>query len=91
MRVIGSISNVMPNSILAAIEHIVIAASDVNGIYETIFAEGIGKIPEGFLVTSSDVEKLVIYATNGTAFHLTMQEETAWNSAVTDKDELAEE
>ena len=81
----------MTDAISTTTEHIIGTTSNVDGIYETIFAQGIGKIPKGFFVASSDVVELVVNATNGTAFHLTMQEETAWNHAVTHEDELTEE
>lgn len=60
MRIIGSITDVMPDTILTAIEHIVGTACDVDSIDETVFAEGIGKVPEGFLVACGDEEELVI-------------------------------
>jgi len=91
MWVIISIANVMSNTRFIAIEYIIGTASYVDGIDEAVFAEGIGKVPEGFLVASGDIEELVVNASYGTAFHLTMQEETARDGAITHKDELAEE
>ena len=46
----------------------------VNGIDEAVFTEGISEVPESFLVASGDVVELVVNASNGTAFDLTMQE-----------------
>jgi len=65
----------MSNSIFATIEAIIITAGDVDGIDETVFAEGIGKVPKGFLVAGGDVVELVINAAYGATFHFAMQEE----------------
>ena len=51
----------MPDTI-AAIEHILNTVGDVDGIDETIFTEGMGEVPEGFLVAKSDVVELVVDA-----------------------------
>ena len=55
-------------------KHIVCTTCNVNGIDEAVFTEGISEVPEGFLVASGDVVELVVNASNGTAFDLTMQE-----------------
>ena len=60
MWIIGSIANVMSDTIFAAIEDIVCSAGDVDGINEAIFSEGIGKVPEGFFVAGGDEVELVI-------------------------------
>jgi hypothetical protein len=38
MRIVGSIAYIMPVACFVTTEHIVIAASDVNGIYEAKLA-----------------------------------------------------
>ena len=91
MWVICRITKIMTEAGFIAIEYIISSACDVDGIDEAIFTEGIGKVPEGFLVASGDVVKLVANTTNGTTLHLAMQEETAWNHAIADEDELTEE
>ena len=47
LRVPGWVTHVMLDTILAAKEHIVCSACDVDGINETVFAECIGKVPKG--------------------------------------------
>ena len=91
MRIIHWIVDIMTDTIFITIEHIICTASNVDGIDKAVFSKGISKIPKGFLVASCNVIELVVNAAYGSAFNLSMQEETAWNRAVTDKDELAEE
>ena len=91
MWIICLIADVMPESIFIAIENVVGTACDINGIDKAVFAEGIGEVPEGFFVAGGDVVELIVDTTDGATLHLAMQEETAWDSAVADKDELAEE
>ena len=91
MWIISRIANVMTDAIFITIEDIVGTAGDVDGIDEAVFAEGIGKVPKGFLVAGGDVVELVINAAYGATFHLAMQEETARYFSVADEDELAEE
>ena len=81
----------MSNTILIAIEYIVSAACDINGINETVFTESIGKVPKGFLVAGGDEIELVIDTANGAALHLAVQEETGGDGAIADEDELTEE
>ena len=81
----------MSDTIFGAIENVVGTACDVDGIDETVFAEGIGKVPEGFLVAGGNEIKLVIDSADGATFHLAMQEEAGGDSAVADEDELTEE
>ena len=85
------LSYVMFKSIFIAIEYVISTASDVDGINESVFAEGIGKVPEGFLVAGGDEIELVAYAPDGSTFHLAMQEETAWYFSIANEDKLAEE
>ena len=59
-----------------AVEAVVGSAGDVDGIDETIFAEGVGKVPKCFLVAGGDVVKPIAYAANGSAFYFAMQIET---------------
>ena len=59
MRIIRGGANVVPDAILTAIETIVCSAGDVDGVDEAVFAEGIGEVPEGFLVASGDEVELV--------------------------------
>ena len=91
MRIICCITDIMPYTIFVAIEDIIGTASDVDGIDEAVFAEGIGEVPEGFLVTGGDVVELVVDTADGATLHLAMQEETAWYFSVADENELAEE
>lgn len=72
MWIIGRIANVMSDAILIAIEDIIIAACDVDGIDEAVFAEGIGKVPEGFFVAGGDEIELVADAANGASLHFAM-------------------
>ena len=50
------------DAILTAIEDIIGTACDVDGIDEAVFAEGIGKVPEGFFVAGGDEVELVVDA-----------------------------
>ena len=90
MRIICRITDVMSDTILTAIEDIVGTASDVDGINEAVFAEGIGKVPKGFFVAGGDEIELVVDAANGATFYLAVQEEAGGDGAITDKDELAD-
>ena len=81
----------MPEAILSAIEDIVGAASDIDSIDETIFAEGIGEVPKGFFVAGGNEVELVGDSANGATLYLAMQEEAGGDAAVADKDELTEE
>ena len=74
-----------------AVEAVVGSAGDVDGIDETIFAEGVGKVPKCFLVAGGDVVKPIAYAANGSAFYFSVQIETVGDGAVADKNELPEE
>ena len=80
-------------AILCAVVYIIITSCDVYGIFETIFPECIGEVPEGFFALGGDeIESVIIANTsNGSAFHLPMQEETLGDSSVADKYELPEE
>ena len=91
MWIFRRIANVMHDAVLTAIEAIVGTTCDVNGIDEAVFAEGIGKVPEGFFVVGGDEVELVADAANGATFHLAVQEETAGDGAIADEDELTEE
>ena len=73
MRIVGSIAYIMPVACFIAIEHIIGTASDIYGIDEAVFTEGIGKIPKGFLVAGGDVVKL-INMSNGTALCLVIRQ-----------------
>ena len=91
MWIIGSIANVVPDAVLIATEHVIGTACDVDGVDEAVLTEGIGKVPEGFLMAGGDVIELVADAAYGPTFYLAVQEETAWDGAIADEDELAEE
>ena len=81
----------MPEAIFVTIEHIICTACDIDGIDEAIFPEGIGKVPEGFLVASGDEIELVVYPSDSATFNFTMQEEAAWYISIADENELTEE
>ena len=51
MRMLGIIAYVMRFAIGGAIETVALATGDVDSIGETVFAQGIGEIPEGFGMT----------------------------------------
>ena len=51
MRMLGIIAYVMRFAIWCAVETVALATGDVDGIGETVFAQGIGEIPEGFGMT----------------------------------------
>ena len=51
MRMLGIIAYTMRFAIWGAVETVALATGDVDGIGETVFAQGIGKIPEGFGMT----------------------------------------
>jgi hypothetical protein len=91
MRIVGSIAYIMPVACFVTIEHIIGTACNVDGIYETVFSKGIGEVPEGFFVASSDVVELIIDTANRATLYLAVQEETARYFSVADEDELAEE
>ena len=55
MWIVCSIADVVPDAILVAIENIVGTAGDVDGVDEAVFAEGIGEVPEGFLVAGGRI------------------------------------
>ena len=74
MWIFGDISDVMTDAISVAVEYIIGTASDVDGIEEAVFTEGIGKVPEGFLVAGGDVEELVFDTANGATFHLAIRQ-----------------
>ena len=54
MRIVGSIAYIMPVACFVTTVAIVCTTCNVDGIDETVFAEGIGKVPEGFLVAGGD-------------------------------------
>ena len=83
MWIICRITNVMPYAVFTAIEHIISTASDVDGIDEAIFTEGIGKVPKSFLVAGGNEIELVTDATDGSTLHFAMQEETGGNGLLT--------
>lgn len=51
MRMLDIIAYVMRFAIGGAIETVALATGDVDSIGETVFAQGIGEIPEGFGMT----------------------------------------
>ena len=91
MGIIGSIANIMSYAIIIAIEDIVGTTGDVDGIDETVFTEGIGKVPEGFLVAGGDVVELVVDAADGATLNFAVKIEGGGDGAVADEDELTEE
>ena len=48
------LSYVMSDAIFVATEHIIITAGDIDGIDETVFAEGISKVSKGFFVAGGN-------------------------------------
>ena len=48
MRMLGIIAYIMRFAVGGAIETEALATGDVDSIGETVFAQGIGEIPEGF-------------------------------------------
>ena len=60
MWIIRRITNVISDSILIAIEHIICASSDIDGIDEAVFSESIGKVPKGFLMAGGVETEFVI-------------------------------
>ena len=55
MWIIRGIANVMSSTIFTAKEDIIGSACDIDGVDEAVFAESIGKVPEGFFVVGSNV------------------------------------
>ena len=51
MRMLGIIAYVMRFAIGGAVETVALATGGVDGIGETVFAQGISEIPEGFGMT----------------------------------------
>ena len=51
MRMLGIIAYIMRFAVGGAIETVALATGDVDSIGETVFAQGIGEIPEGFGMT----------------------------------------
>ena len=84
MWIIGGIAYVVSDAVLIATEHVIGTACDVDGVDEAVLTEGIGKVPEGFLMAGGDVVELVADAAYGPTLHLAMQEETAWDGAIAD-------
>ena len=91
MGIICRITDVMADSVFVTIEHIICTASDIDGIDEAIFPEGIGEIPKGFLVSGSNEIELIIYPSDSATLHLAMQEKTARYFSIADENELTEE
>ncbi len=55
------ITDVMTEAIFTAIIHIVGTASDVDGVKESVFAEGIGKVPYPSTIYLSKFSKFIFY------------------------------
>ena len=51
MRMLGIIAYIMRFAVGGAIETVALATGDVDSIGETVFAQGISEIPEGFGMT----------------------------------------
>ena len=51
MGMLGIIAYIMRFAVGGAIETVALATGDVDSIGETVFAQGIGEIPEGFGMT----------------------------------------
>ena len=51
MWMLGIIAYIMRFAVGGAIETVALATGDVDSIGETVFAQGIGEIPEGFWMT----------------------------------------
>ena len=51
MMMLGIIAYIMWFAVGGAIETVTLATGDVDSIGETVFAQGIGEIPEGFGMT----------------------------------------
>ena len=79
MRMLGVIAYIMRFAIGGAIETVALASSDVDGISETVFAQGIGEIPKGFGMTGLYIIKVVVGTScQGTALHLAVKLELGW-------------
>lgn len=51
MRMLGIIAYIMRFAVGGAIETVALATGNVDGIGETVFAQGIGEIPKGLWMT----------------------------------------
>lgn len=85
------VADVVCLAVGGAIEAIVCATSDVDGIDEAILADGVGKVPHCLLALALYVEEFLAHACQGSALHLAVKIETAWQDSVGNEDELAEE
>ena len=79
MRMLGIIAYVMRFAVGGAIETVALATGDVDSIGETVFAQGIGEIPEGFGMTGLYIIYVVVGSScQGTALHLAVKLELGW-------------
>ena len=85
------VANVVSGAICCTIEAIVGTAGNVYGINETIFTQGIGKVPHGFLSLALYIKEFLAHACQCPALHLAMEIEATWQYTIGNKDELAEE
>lgn len=85
------VANVVCPAIRCAVEAIVRTTGNVNGINEPILAQGIGKVPHGFLSLALYIEEFLAHACQGPSLYLAMKIEPAGQYAIGNKDELAEE
>ena len=92
----------MAHTVMCPIEGIVVASSNVDGIGETIFTQGIGKVPERFRMARGNVVQAVngavvplsrrfLQPPDGPALHLSVQPELMGDDTVAYEDELSEE
>lgn len=92
MRMLGIIAYIMRFAIGGAIETVALASGDVDGIGETVFAQGIGEIPESLGMTGLYIIQVVVGSScQGTALHLAVKMEFDWQYSIGYQDELAEE
>ena len=85
------VADVVSGAICCTIEAIIGTAGNVYGINKTIFAQGIGKVPHGFLSLALYIEEIFAHACQCPALHLAMEIEASGQYAIGNKDELAEE
>ena len=73
MWIVCYVTNVVALSVRCAVIAIVITTCDVDGIDESIFTEGISKIPKSFLMTRCDIIERVFFPADSPSFHFSMK------------------
>ena len=85
------VADVVGGAVGCTVEALVGTTGNVDCINETILADGVGKVPHCLLALALYVEEFLAHACQGSALHLTVKIETAWQDSVGNEDELAEE